>query len=101
MNELPSPLQLETGGAVTQNHGGSGNNNANTGGGLQHNGPGDINRNDIHGNAYFGKKLYSQRSYRDLTCTLTQTINPTFNNFGTSMPYYISWSAQQLRKIIR
>ena len=56
MNEMLSSLQIETGGAVTQNHGGSGNNNANTGGGAQHNGTGDINQNDIHGNAYFGKK---------------------------------------------
>jgi hypothetical protein len=54
MNQMPSSLE-ETGG-VTQNHQGSGNNNANTGTGAQHNGTGDLYHNEIGGNAYFGSK---------------------------------------------
>jgi hypothetical protein len=55
MNEMPSSLQDETGG-VTQNHKGSGNNNANTGRGAQHTGTGDLYQNEIRGDAYFGSK---------------------------------------------
>ena len=55
MDEMPSSLQEETGG-VTQNHQGSGNNNANTGRGAQHNGTGDLYQNEIRGDAHFGSK---------------------------------------------
>jgi N-terminal domain on NACHT_NTPase and P-loop NTPases len=55
MNEMPSSLQDETRG-VNQNHQGSGNNNANTGGGAQHNGTGDLYHNEIKGDAHFGGK---------------------------------------------
>jgi hypothetical protein len=55
MDEMPSSIQDESG-AVTQNHQGSGNNNANTGKGAQHNGTGDLYHNEIAGDAYFGSK---------------------------------------------
>ena len=55
MNQMPSSLQEETGG-VTQNHQGSGNNNAKTGRGAQHNGTGDLYHNEIRGDAHFGSK---------------------------------------------
>lgn len=55
MNEMPSSIQEETGG-ITQNHQGSGNNNANTGRGAQHNGTGDLYQNEIRGDAHFGSK---------------------------------------------
>ncbi|KFY66621.1 hypothetical protein V496_01972 [Pseudogymnoascus sp. VKM F-4515 (FW-2607)] len=65
MTDMPSPLQDETGG-VTQNHQGSGNNNANTGRGAQHTGAGDLYHNEIKGDAYFG----------------SNSMNPTFNNYA-------------------
>ena len=55
MNEMPSSLQDEAG-SVTQNHQGSGSNNANTGRGAQHNGTGDLYHNEIKGDAHFGSK---------------------------------------------
>jgi Mg2+ and Co2+ transporter CorA len=55
MDEMPSSLQDETG-VITQNYQGSGNNNANTSRGAQHNGTGDLYHNEIRGNAYFGSK---------------------------------------------
>lgn len=55
MNEMRSSLQDEAG-SVTQNHQGSGNNNANTSRGAQHNGTGNIYQNEIKGDAHFGSK---------------------------------------------
>ena len=55
MNEMPSSLQDETGGAVTQKHSGSGSNYANTAGGFWHSGSGNLTQNDIKGDAHFGK----------------------------------------------
>ena len=56
MNEMPSSLQDETGGAVTQNHEGSGNNYANTAGGFWNSASRNLTKNAIKGNAHFGKK---------------------------------------------
>ncbi|KAG9239805.1 hypothetical protein BJ878DRAFT_25816 [Calycina marina] len=53
MKEMPLSLQEETG-SVTQNHDGSGNNNANTGRGAMHTGNGDLYHNEIKGDAHFG-----------------------------------------------
>ena len=55
MDEMPSSLQDETGGAVTQNHEGSGSNYANTAGGFWNSGSGNLTQNDIKGDAHFGK----------------------------------------------
>ena len=55
MNEMPSSLRDETDGAVTQNHGGSGSNYANTAGGFWNSGSGNLTQNDIRGDAHFGK----------------------------------------------
>ncbi|KAG9242418.1 hypothetical protein BJ878DRAFT_170387 [Calycina marina] len=55
MEEMPSSLQEETE-MVTQNHHGSGNNNANTGRGAMHTGTGDLYQNEIKGDAHFGSK---------------------------------------------
>lgn len=55
MNEMPSSLQNDIGGAVTQNHEDSGNNYANTAGGFWNSGSGNLTQNDIKGNAHFGK----------------------------------------------
>ena len=55
LNEMPSSLQDETGGAVTRNHEGSGNNYANTAGGFWNCGSGNFTQNDIKGNAHLGK----------------------------------------------
>ncbi|KAF5877798.1 putative beta transducin-like protein [Botrytis fragariae] len=61
MKEMPSSLQEEIG-SVTQNHNGSGNNNANTGGGAMHAGTGDLFHNKINGDAYFGNNISSQQT---------------------------------------
>jgi uncharacterized protein YoxC len=53
IKEMPSSLQEVTG-SVTQNHHGSGNNNANTGRGAMH--TGDLYHNEIGGDAHFGSK---------------------------------------------
>jgi len=55
MEEMPSSLQEEMG-SVTQNHRGSGNNNANTGRGAMHTGTGDLYQNEIKGDAHFNSK---------------------------------------------
>ena len=55
MNEMPSSLQDETSEAATQNHEGSGNNYANTAGGVWNSGSGNLTHNNFNGNANFGK----------------------------------------------
>ncbi|KAG9228711.1 hypothetical protein BJ875DRAFT_434854 [Amylocarpus encephaloides] len=65
MNEMPSSLPEETGG-VNQHHHGSGNNNANLGKGLQHNGSGDIVT--VHGDGHFGDN-YFRNCLQDLRTT--------------------------------
>ncbi|KAH9203712.1 hypothetical protein DL95DRAFT_138708 [Leptodontidium sp. 2 PMI_412] len=51
MNKMPPSLKEETG-SVTQNHHGSGNNNANTDRGAMHTGTGDLYHNEIKGDAH-------------------------------------------------
>ena len=78
MNEMPSSIQDETGGAVTQNQEGSGSNYANTAGGFWNSGSGNLIQNDIKANARFGKSQYSPRPYLDSTLTLVHAINQHF-----------------------
>jgi hypothetical protein len=81
MKDMPSSLLDETGGALHQEHSGSGDNIGATGGAVLnlHKGTEDQYHNQIAGDAHFGsKKQCDTRSCLDLTCKLGNSINRTF-----------------------